>query len=129
MLEFDTFYQKPTKGGRFSLLSRQKDSVEFDTPSLIITSKGAQTRNRFLKYDVTPQAILEFVQKNRHLLNQDRNGDLIFDDKTPLEKRPKSLYYEAHLEKLIRRDIDVRIVEFDDQFNSEELVYGITRDV
>ena len=84
--QHDKTYHKPTKGGLFGIFperqQRPENLVDFNTPSLILTQKHdgstEHIRNRVLQYDITPQDIMEFLKNNRHLLNEDKDGNLIF---------------------------------------------------
>jgi len=114
------------KGNFFGFNKKDKPLVDFDTPALIVTVKGSQEdRGRYLKYDITAQAILKFLELNRKLL-KDENGDIVLDE-SEVEHPP--LKFEKELRDLIDRRLDARITEFDDQFNNNELVYGITQDM
>ena len=69
----------------------EEKEYKFDTPALIITQEGAQEKsaNAYLKYPITPNAILEFVAKNRRLLKEPNPGyGLEFDEDIVEDKEP-----------------------------------------
>lgn len=115
------------KGGLFGWGAKDKELLDFDTPALVLTQGGAQVRGRlrYLKYDITPAAILKFLELNRNLIKGD--GAELVIEKIDGEHPPSD--FEKDLKRLIARKIDARITEFDDEFSGAELVYGITQDV
>jgi len=127
--EYDSAIRKGVpakdKGNFFGFNKKDKPLVHFNTPALIVTNDGAQDRGRYLKYDITAQAILKFLELNRNLL-KDENGDIVLDES---EGEHPPLDFEKELRSFIGYGYDARITEFDDQFNSNELVYGITQDM
>lgn len=98
--------------------------VNFNRPELIWTQGGAQPVNqyRYLKYPVTAAAIAEFVQSNLEYLRKP-DGDIIFDQEDSTEKKEGMARFLHSLD--IMECFDADIIEFDDQFSSTELVYGI----
>jgi hypothetical protein len=130
--EHDRVYRKGVpakdKGGFLGFNKKDKKLVDFDTPAHIVTQDGAQPdRGRYLKYDITAQAILKFLELNRNLLKEDKDGGDIVLDESEGENPP--LAFETKLRKFIGLGQDARIIEFDDEFSSKNLVYGITQDM
>jgi hypothetical protein len=117
-----------TKGNWFGRNKKDEPLYDFMTPALLVTQDGAQPdRGRYLKYDITAQAILEFLELNRKLLKQEEKTGNILVEESKVEHPP--LDFEKQLKSLIALKQDARITEFDDQFSSSELVYGITQDM
>jgi hypothetical protein len=123
---------KPAKtDGFIGFYKKDKPLVDFNTPARIVTQDGSQPdRGRYLKYDITAQAILKFLELNRKLLNDEnekgKKGPIVVDE-SDVEHPP--LAFEKELRKIIALNLDARITEFDDQFSGKELVYGITKDI
>jgi hypothetical protein len=116
------------KGNFLGFNIKEIPLYDFDTPAYIVTQHGSQAdRGRYLKYDITAQAILKFLDLNRNLLKDDKNGNMEVEEKSEGEHPPTG--FEKLLRTLIERKQDARITEFDDQFNNKELVYGITQDM
>jgi hypothetical protein len=117
----------PAKGGGFfGFNKKDKPLVNFNTTALVVTDEGSQDeRGRYLKYDISAQAILSFLEQNRKLLKDGEDG--IEVDESEVDHPP--LAFEKQLTNLIDMHIDARITEFDDQFSGKELVYGITTDM
>jgi hypothetical protein len=65
------------------------------------------------------------LELNRSLL-KDEDDNIVIDE-SEVEHPPLDL--EKDLRRLIGLGHDARITEFDDQFSSNELVYGITQDM
>lgn len=78
--------------------SRKPKRVDFNTPALIITDKGAQdgSVDRNFKYTVTPNAIAEFIVNNRHHFEENNKGNILFD-KSKKEGKEQFLYRMTHL--------------------------------
>jgi hypothetical protein len=106
-----------------SFFSKPRE-IKFVEPELIITAGGSQEKDDFeqLKYDITGDAMLRFLQKNRKNLLENEDGDL-FLDKEGKDNAPFRV--EKHLEKLINDD--VRIVDYNDRFSTSKggLVYAV----
>lgn len=106
----------------------QRVLVNFHNPENIVTQKGKQSlsMDRYLRYPVTAAAIQQFVELNRNYI-EEKGGNIVlresFDEITASELEP--LEMEGDLNELIDR-FDADIQEFDDEFSSEELVFGIT---
>jgi hypothetical protein len=99
--------------------------VHFVLPSLIFTRQtGQEHRKRYLQYNIPPKDILLFVRLNRRHLC-DRDGVLHFDE---TGSNHKPLAFELELEAFLELNYEGYIVEFDDEFSEEELVYSITVD-
>ncbi len=82
---------KKKKTGWFS---SEKFKVEYDTPALILTQRGAQddNKNQYLKYEITPDAIKLFIEKNRKWFSEpEGGGDLTFDETVTEKTEPFSL--------------------------------------
>ncbi len=62
--------------------SSEEYKVEYDTPALILTQRGAQEEgeNKYLKYVITPNAIKEFMEKNRKWFSEPEGGDWVYDE-------------------------------------------------
>jgi hypothetical protein len=115
------------KGKWFGHNKKDKPLYDFMIPALIVTQDGGQPdRGRYLKYAITAQAILKFLVRNRKLLKQDEDDNIVVEE-SKVEHPP--LDFEKQLKSLIALKQDARITEFDDQFSSSELVYGITQDM
>lgn len=106
---------------------KKKGIVEFDSPDLIVTKKAA-TRifpSTLLKHEITADAVLEFVQKNRRYLTDDKDGWLKFNKKGD---NKEVLEIEKRV-KILGQKFDADIIEFDDDRANEgsksELLYGI----
>ncbi|KAK1733750.1 lipase class 3 family protein [Skeletonema marinoi] len=108
----------------------KKYTVAFDTPALIRTQDGAQeqSKDKLLKYVITPDAIKEFMELNRKWykepVDEDGNaGDWEFD-KTVTEKN-ESFLLEAAVEEAAKDNM--KIVDYDDEFCKGKggLVYGV----
>jgi hypothetical protein len=128
--------------------------VDFKNTNNIITTGGKPPdgkttfQNRNLKYPISLGMILDFISENRQFLTmkgermlkeapKDRlqmllnilraaQGELLFDDSP--EKTELGIEKVKEVEKVLRTlhaKSDSIIIEFDDQFSNEELVYGI----
>ena len=107
---------------------KDDDIVQFDTPALVVTKnsddKARHLQSTVMKHSVTFPAILEFVQKNRNLIGEECAAlKPVEDRKKKPEDFPK-LKIEKRLEKMISR-FDIAVWEFDDEFESSELVFSI----
>jgi len=106
---------------------KKKGIVEFDSPDLIVTKKAARRifPSTLLKHEITADAVLEFVQKNRRYLTDDKDGWLKFNKKGNNEE---VLEIEKRV-KILGQKFDADIIEFDDDRANEgsksELLYGI----
>lgn len=102
--------------------------VNFKQPEIIVTQKGVQSlsMDRYLRYPVTAAAVQQFVVLNRNYI-EEKGGDIVlrefFGDIPSSEMAPLTM--EDDLKELQDR-FDADIQEFDDEFSTEELVYGIT---
>jgi hypothetical protein len=109
---------------------RNKDIVEFVTPALVVTKKSADVghlKSAVLKHTVTLAAIIEFVNKNRHLIMEDDGGNLVLRPKEDREKDPDDfdkLSFESRYRRLLN-NYDSDIWEFDDEYSSNELVFSV----
>jgi len=114
---------KKKKTGWFS---SEEYKVEYDTPALILTQRGAQEEddNQYLKYDITAAMIKEFMEKNRKwFVEPEGGGDWVFD-KTVTEKTEPFLLEE--MVDLCAKD-NMRFYDYDDEFSTAAggLVYGV----
>jgi hypothetical protein len=109
------------------ILTREVTSVEKDSTSLeaktCISGDGSSTKyNNYLKYPITADAIYKFISdsKNKRLLSEHlKQGDFNID-------HSKELFPNV-LEALERfSKIDGDVIEFDDQFHTQECVYTLT---
>lgn len=105
---------------------------EFDTPALILTDDGAQEktekqRNISFEYDITPNAVLTFIQKNRKFFIEEHEGDYLKFDKEHKEKESFSVEEKI---KLLAKD-DYKIIDYEDESSTEAggLVYAIVVNV
>ena len=103
------------------------EKVTFNKPELIITQhdeRCEKTRpNAYLTNSVTAKELVEFLKLNRHYYN---DTDLTFNEnwkeKTAAETKPMS--FEDELEEMADKH-DLEFWEYDDEFQSHELVYGV----
>lgn len=103
------------------------EKVKFIKPQLIITQldeRCEKTRpNAYLTNSVTAKELLEFLQLNRNYYD---DVDLSFNEnwreKTAAETKP--MEFEDELE-IMANQYDLEFWEYDDEFQSHELVYGV----
>ena len=106
---------------------KKKNIVKFDSPDLIITKKAAKRSyaSTNLKHEITADAVLEFVEKNRRYLTDDKDGYLSFNKKGD---NKEVLEIEKRV-KILGQKFDADIIEFDDDRGNKglksELLYGI----
>lgn len=94
------------------LLSKVKPQqrVTFERPELIITDKGDPALadpNHHLLYEVTPNAILTFMETNRKYFKPATPGshDLVFDQDMEEEKEP--FYFETQLKDRLSHNMKI----------------------
>lgn len=143
-----------SSGADSSGKGKKKRLVNFKNTNNIITNEGKPPygkttfQDRVLKYPISLGMILDFISENRHFLTmkgelmfeeapKDRldmllnilravEGELLFDDSP--EKTEVGTAKVKEVEKVLRilhAKSDSIIIEFDDKFSNEELVYGI----
>jgi len=106
---------------------KKKNIVKFDSPDLIITKKAAKRSyaSTNLKHEITADAVLEFVEKNRRYFTDDKKGELTFNKKGD---NKEVLEIEKRV-KILGQKFDADIIEFDDDRGNNglksELLYGI----
>ena len=108
---------KKKKTGWFS---SEEYKVEYDTPALILTQRGAQEEddNQYLKYDITAAMIKEFMEKNRKwFVEPEGGGDWVFDE-TVTEKTEPFL-----LEEMVERATkeNMRFIDFVSDYRSGDI--------
>ena len=81
--------------------------TEFDTPALVLTTFGAQIKDEdvSLKYEITPNAVLSFLQNNRKFFVEETAGAYLKFDKTHSEKEPFTV--EEKIQYLMKDNIKV----------------------
>ncbi len=101
--------ERKRRTGRFSRSERY--TVAFDTPALILTQDGAQDKddNQYLKYDITPDAIKLFMEKNRKWFYEPEGGGDWEFDRTVTEKTEPFVLEEKVAEAT--RD-NLKIIDF-----------------
>ena len=106
-----------------SFKNKGKDPDKFIEPELIVTQKSEKRtfKTTLLKYEITPDAILKFVDLNRKYLKLDDGGNVAFD-KTG--SNTETFYFENGINTL-KSKFDGDIVEFNDDFGERELLYAI----
>ena len=125
-------HDNKTRGGvpeKEGFLGRkEKPLVDFYRSDLIMTQSGSQRNNpnRYLKYPVTLDAMLEFLGNNRHLLKDSKEDNAFeFQQLATESKALPELVTERELETL--SIFDGEIIDYSDKkTNKEGLVYGIT---
>jgi len=115
-----------TKKKKTGWFSSEEYKVAFDTPALILTQDGAQEKdkNQLFKYDITPDAIKLFMEKNRKWFYEpEGGGDWEFDEKVTEKTGPFVL--EKAVEEATRDNL--KIVDYDDEFTTNKggLCYGV----
>ncbi len=102
----DTIKKKKT-----GLFSSEEYKVDYDTPALILTQRGAQEldNNQYLKYDITADAIKLFMEKNRKWFSEpEEGGDWTFDETVTEKTEPFVL--EGKVERATKENI--RFIDF-----------------
>ena len=99
-----------------SFKNKGKDPDKFIEPELIVTQKSEKRtfKTTLLKYEITPDAILKFVDLNRKHLKH--NHGLLFD-KTG--SNTETFVFENEL-LMWKENFDSIIVEFNDDFDEKE---------
>jgi hypothetical protein len=107
----------------------KNEMVEFKTPAHVVTTKSAESNNRFksalLKHEVTVAAIETFIRDNMKWLKVD-GGSIVFSGKDDDSTNGVGVFEDVI--KDLKTD-DADIVEYDDQYVDEamssELVFSI----
>lgn len=88
----------------------EEKEVKFYRPELIITAGGDQEKdaNQQLKYDITPNAIITFLEGNRKYFDEAEAGDYLTFDKTLTESEP--FYIEGVLKEAAKDNF--RIIDY-----------------
>jgi hypothetical protein len=71
----------------------EETTTKFFEPALIITTSGAQEEDadQNLKYDITPAAVLRFLENNRKMFKEPTAGDYLEFDKDQIDSEPFSV--------------------------------------
>ena len=80
-----------------------------------------------LKYPVSMQMIIEFIQLNRHLIKHEKEAHLSINYDGLKDEEKECNYPPLPLEETISMMMkdDISLYEFDDRFANSELIYGI----
>jgi len=117
------------KANKFWEFWKAKKQVNFLDPALIIQtdSSNKDHPDRNLKSVITPQAIVEFLNRdnnfNRKFLTLDKSGDIAFD-----EDESSSDTNFSFLDSFKKyADQNVKILDYDDEFSTSQggLTYGL----
>ncbi len=105
--------------------------VQFNNPAMIESKEEDNSihgfKNPNLRREVTAKAIKDFICMNEQFLTTSSSGDIVFKDPSKKEdaKEENKLNYFKKLIDQLGDTFDADIIEFDDHFAKDELVYSI----
>ena len=85
----------------------EKKEIKFVRPELIITAGGGQQKdsNQQLKYDITPNAIITFLEGNRKFFDEAEPGAFLTFDQTLTDE--EAFYIEGSLQEIAKDNFKI----------------------
>jgi len=118
---------QPAQKKRFGIFKKDEPVIKFKGPEESFRQFG-EKKGGLLEYDITAEAVTEFIKENSDHIGVNRKGELrLKETNEPAATEPENNGEESVLYKNLSKlkYTNVRIVAFDDKFQNSELIYAI----